>query len=573
MNTWNWTPGEFLLAAALAIGAVLVLVMWTAGQLAVLVATGHTLEAGLGDATSALIALPTHLDRPAAAWPAETRGDIPGPLGFYLALLVAMALAAAAVLAALTAAARAGLLPAFQGQAGGRAARWAKPSDLRALTVQKPTARRVTLGRMGGRLVAAEPLHSALVVAPTGTGKTAGLAVPAILEWQGPVVASSVTTDLVRDTFMRRSAVGDVKVFDPAGTSGLPRASWSPLGAVRDWRSAREQAQRLVSAVYAARGAQETDALTQQSVRYLAPLLLAGARDRRSIGEVLVWVQSGDHDEAIAALGGEEEYDPDLLAAQASLRSVGGAGEAARATAQEALDPYGEPTVGDSARGSDISPAWLLDGPNTLYLYGTARTQEQLRPLYVTLLDQIVSEVHERSARDGRPIDPPLLLVLDGAASVAPPPDLAQIAAGGRAQGIQLVTVLQDLQQADRRWRGDAETIVNNHRAKVIGAGVSDTRTVDYVARMLGDEQINQVSMGMVSSGGGGSRSRTQSTAWRSLAPANVLREGPDGSAILIYGNLPPARLELRPWFREPALRALAHTQEAETTTAVAKSS
>jgi type IV secretion system protein VirD4 len=67
----------------------------------------------------------------------------------------------------------------------------------------------------------------------------------------------------------------------------------------------------------------------------------------------------------------------------------------------------------------------------------------------------------------------------------------------------------------------------------------------------------------MTRSGESGSRSRTQSTSWRTLAPANVLRESPDGTAILVYGNLPPARLELRPWFREPSLRELAHARPA----------
>jgi type IV secretion system protein VirD4 len=566
MSTWS---SEGRLAVLAGIGAALILTMWLAGQIGALMEVGHSLEAGPGDAAAGLLGLPFELNNPRAAWPRELRPDLPAAAGFYLALVIATAIVAAVAFAALTLASRAGLLTPTR--TGGRAAHWARPGDLRALTVQGPTPRRVTLGRVGGRLVAAEELHSALVVAPTGMGKTAGLVVPAILEWQGPVVACSVTTDLVRDTFMRRNAVGDVNVFDPDAASGLPRSTWSPLRGAADWRGAREQAQRLITAAYSARGVQETDVLAQQAVRYLAPLLLAAARDGRTMGDVLLWVQTGEQQAVVDALGGEElapaELEDDLRAGRAALDSARGGGEtlstSVRATVEEALDPYGEPTVLASAHGSDINPTWLLDGSNTLYLYGTARAQERLRPLFVTLLDEIVTEVHERSARTGRPIDPPLLLVLDAAASAATPPDLARIAAGGRGQGLQLLTVLQDLQQADRRWRGEAETIVNNHRAKVFGAGVSDTRTVDYVSRLLGEEQVKQVSLGMTRSGESGSRSRTQSTSWRTLAPANVLREAPDGTAILVYGNLPPARLELRPWFREESLRELAHARPA----------
>jgi type IV secretion system protein VirD4 len=36
-----------------------------------------------------------------------------------------------------------------------------------------------------------------IVIAPTQSHKTTGLAIPALLEWEGPVLATSVKTDLV----------------------------------------------------------------------------------------------------------------------------------------------------------------------------------------------------------------------------------------------------------------------------------------------------------------------------------------------------------------------------------------
>ena len=33
------------------------------------------------------------------------------------------------------------------------------------------------------------------------------------------------------------------------------------------------------------------------------------------------------------------------------------------------------------------------------------------------------------------------------------------------------------------------------------------------------------------------------------------MREGKPGTALLVYGNLPPARLRLRPWFSDRTLR------------------
>ena len=86
-------------------------------------------------------------------------------------------------------------------------ARWAERRDLRALRVKGPERGRVILGRHERQLVAAEPRASVMVVAPAQTGKTVGLAVPAILEWDGPVLATSVKGDLTHDTLAARASL------------------------------------------------------------------------------------------------------------------------------------------------------------------------------------------------------------------------------------------------------------------------------------------------------------------------------------------------------------------------------
>ena len=122
-------------------------------------------------------------------------------------------------------------------------------------------------------------------------------------------------------------------------------------------------------------------------------------------------------------------------------------------------------------------------------------------------------------------------------------------------QGIQLVTVVQDLAQIEHRWGRKADTIVNNHRAKLFGPGISCEKTLGYLTRILGDEAVPQRS---VTRGERGRKTTTDATTFRALGPADVVRQGDPDTAILVYGNLPPTRLALRPWYRDPALRRLA---------------
>ena len=164
-------------------------------------------------------------------------------------------------------------------------------------------------------------------------------------------------------------------------------------------------------------------------------------------------------------------------------------------TAETILEAYADPGVlAHSEQLTSRRPS-CSTAARTLYLSATVREQRRLRPVFVTLLEAVIEEAYSRPRDDGRPLDPPLLIVLDEAANIAPLPDLDVIASTGAGHGVQLVTVLQDLAQAHDRWgRERAETIVNNHRAKLIGAGTADSRTLDYAARLLGDADYRQQS-------------------------------------------------------------------------------
>src|SRR5206468_1978454 len=109
--------------------------------------------------------------------------------------------------------------------------------------------------------------------------------------------------------------------------------------------------------------------------------------------------------------------------------------------------------------------------------------------------------------------DPPLLIVLDECANIAPLRELATLASTGAGQGIQLVSVFQDMAQISAVYGRDrAPTIVSNHRAKVILSGIADAPTLEYVGRILGDEEVRHVSS---TTEGARRRTKTESVAYR----------------------------------------------------------
>ena len=148
--------------------------------------------------------------------------------------------------------------------------------------------------------------------------------------------------------------------------------------------------------------------------------------------------------------------------------------------------------------------------------------------------------------------------MLDEAANVAPLGNLDEIASTGPGQGVQLVTILQNLSQAQERWgRDKAETIVANHRARMFGSGIADRTTLEYLGSVLGEEEIDRVSTTRQRGAlGGGSGSKTESQEYRRLAAPNRVREAKQDTALLVYGRLQPAWVALRPWYRDKKLKA-----------------
>jgi type IV secretion system protein VirD4 len=425
--------------------------------------------------------------------------------------------------------------------------------------VKEPQPGRLTLGRVDGRLVAAEERQSVIVIGPVQTGKTSGFAVPAILEWQGPVVATSIKTDLLRETFAARSALDgeNVWVYDPTGGTGLPSAGWTPLTICETWQGAQRVASWLIGAVRGgSAGIENASFWYGAAEKLLAPLLLAAAHSDGTIADVIRWLDKQEEEQVKWGL----ELAGDPVAESAFLASTMRE-ERMRsniyATADTALAAFADPGVLASAMTSDLRAERLLDGGrHTAYLCAPAHEQRRLQPLFATLVQEIVAEAYERAAELQGGLNPPLLLVLDECANIAPLRDLATLASTGAGQGIQLVSVFQDIAQINAVYGRDyAPTIVSNHRAKVILSGIADPQTLDYVGRLLGDEEVRQVSS---TKGAEGRRSTTESVAHRSLAPANALREMRPGHGVLVYGHLPPVRIALRPWFRDRRLRKIA---------------
>lgn len=575
---------EALILAAAAVAAVAVGVVWGGATLGLVVA-GRPAVLGARQAGRATVALPALAGDPGAAWGAAG-GPMPGAAVYWSSTAVVAVAAVVLVVVVARWAPWGGVGPERRRPLGvdGRA-RFATARELRPLLVRRPVPGRFVVARSRRWLVATEVPRrrrrgragdrgAVALIGPSRSGKTTA-AVAGLLDWDGPAVVSSVKTDLLGVSGGWRATVGEVRVYDPTGStpSAGHHASWSPV----------DQAATTIGAVRAARALCDAapksgvegglDFWLAQAEILLAGLLFVAHHSCRDMGAVCDWVlmqdrpsDQGDGEVHAAITALVKGDDPTVAAGvQDAARGVvavwemdDGTRSSVYATAQTIVWPWAEPSVAASAARSDdsVDLGWLLDGSNTLYLCAPLEDHQRLAPAFGGLLNDLIGQVYRHVASTGRPLDPPLLLLVDEAGNT-PLRALPSYASTLAGLGVVLVTVWQSLAQVQTAYGKAADTVLTNHLTKVIYSGLSDEASLRYVAQVLGDSEVTSRSRSHDHTVGG--RSSLQvSTTRLPLAPPHALRQMRRGDALLVHGTLPPAHVHARPFYRSRRLRGRA---------------
>jgi len=554
-------------------------VVWAGAQLASLLAGNH-LGAGLSATFQALVHLPANADNPGAAWGPPWDAALPGPPLYWACTGFAALLAAVAVAFGFRLFGRHGVGTDERKRLGvDTKARLASARDLKPLVVNAPVPGRLILGRVDGRLVATElrdprkphrpgsragDRSAVALIGPSRCGKSADI-ISAILEWEGPAILSSVKGDLLEATYGRRAGLPDaqIKLFDPTEViKGRDRSQWSPVANCNTVTGAKKLAHALASAN--AHSLPHDGYFKVMAEELLWPLLFAAVVGGKTMGDIVNWVLVDVA--AIAAITeclDESLSGPDPMCRHATmamrvLTSIWNYEPRTRAsvysTALTMISNWEDPVVADCAATTDITLEWLVGGANTLYVCSPPHEQLRLATVFGGLLDDLLQQAYEWQNTHGSRL-PDLLLVLDEAANT-PARWLPQVASTCSGIGIQLVTIWQSKAQIDDAYGTLADSVITNHGTKVFFSGVSDPSTLDYVSKLLGDEEV--VQRGLSNDLNMGRRSVNESATRLRLVPADVLRQVPPGEGLLIHGTLPPAHLKGRFYYAEKPLRRLA---------------
>jgi type IV secretion system protein VirD4 len=543
--------GTVCLLGLLAAGSLL----WAAAVLTVGFVGGGWRMYGASQAGAFLAELLAGSD-PHVAWTAATGIRRFAPVRLFW--LVAAALIAAAVGGAIAARRAFGRSTAKPNEA-----RWATAKDERPMVVPDSPdkrAHRLVAGRSSstGRCLGGEDCVSAVVFGPNGSGKTVGLIIPNVLEWRGSVVMTTAKPQDLTPVLARRAALGPMWVVAPGGAPGVDVSSWSPVDYATNADAADRMAGWLVDSS-GMTGDPKARPWNAQARKYLKALLLAAHLSGGGIAGFIEWAYEGELASAqVEQLLAEHGHIEALREYRSTWRIHEEGKGSVMFTAFGLADTYNRPSVRRSSGHSDFGAEDLLrDGPATLLLVTPQSEVERFTPYFTALISSVVHAAEQHAAACGGPISPRLLLALDEAGNVFRYPRLPHLLTTARGNGVQMLLAYHDLAQIEHLYGGRdvARTVVSNAKLRILLSGVGDVETLRYFSDLLG---LARVSVGSSQTGPDGRRSRSESEHREALAPLNVLQQLPDGQAIVLYQNLPPAKVRLRRWFADRDLRRLA---------------
>lgn len=288
------------------------------------------------------------------------------------------------------------------------------------------------------------------------------LAVQAIQDAEGAALVLTSDPTLWTETKDARAKLGPVLLYDPSHLCDTPaRLHWSPTAGCQDRATADQRATALLAPI---RPTAKLDSAVADTARtLLRSFLHAAAVADKTMKIVHRWSQGNQIQEAVrilrthpkASSGSAGELEA-ALTAHPERRDI------AQELTARALSALFTVHVRESCtpnRTDALTLDSFVDEGGTLFVVGEAIEDPKSHqgPGAMPLLTALASSVVEHGRRmaerssSGR-LDPPMTLVLDDVAAVAPLPQLPDLLATGADRGLPTLALLRSREQGRTRW-------------------------------------------------------------------------------------------------------------------------
>lgn len=396
-------------------------------------------------------------------------------------------------------------------------------------------------------------------VAPTRSGKGAGVVIPTLLTWPGSVLVYDLKSENWTKTAGYRSQFSRTIYFNPNDPNS---AHFNPLLEVRlgdlEVRDVQNIADMIVDPD--GRGMSDHWAKTGHSLLVGTILHVLYSEEEKTLAGVATFLSSPERnivetlDAMMHAKHSENGTHPVVAAAARDmLNKSENERSGVLSTAMSFLSLYRDPIVARNTSDSDFEITDLMqsDRPMSIYLVIPPSDINRLRPLFRLMINQICRRLTEElNPQENRHR---LLLMLDEFPALGRL-DFFESALGVLAgYGIKAMLICQSINQLEKTY-GLKNSILDNTHVRVFFAP-NTIETAELISKMLGQKtevhQQKNYAGNRLAPWLGHVMVSDQETARPLLTPGEVM-ELPDNEELLFVAGYPPIKASKIRYFTDP---------------------
>ncbi len=409
----------------------------------------------------------------------------------------------------------------------------------------------------------------ALIVAPTGRGKTTGFVIPNLLTWQGSAVTLDVKGECYEATARHRVAQGD-KVYRVAPTDwdGHRTHRYNPLLRINDLRDpARQQMElQLLATLFLQNDNDRVQGLLKGGIDlFVAAGLLAFQRKRPTLGEIYrIAASGGNKQKEYLARSHEIENkaakliftrlastNNDTLTSYVSLLMTSG------------LDQWQNPAIDEATAVSDFDFRTIRKKPFSVYLVVQPLMVKPLAPLIRLLFSDLLSALQDKEPGPDEPW--PVMIMLDEFNRLGKMPIVAESIEVLRHYRGHLAVVTQTIPAIDEIYGENTRRALQGNAGVKLYLTPSDEKTVEELSKAVGKTTKTVVtksrSIGKNPFEGRSQSTRTEET---SLLPEDEARRLPLDEIVVVVDAQMPVRAKRIQYFDDPFFKRIHAAQNGE---------
>ena len=444
---------------------------------------------------------------------------------------------------------------------------WQKRGEMKANGFFGKPGTGFILGKLGSpksraRYITSKVFPHALIVAPTGRGKTSGFVIPNLLTWQGSAVTLDVKGECFEATARHRAAQGDkVYRFAPTDWEGKQTHRYNPLLRIYELKDpARQQMElQLLATLFLQSDNDRVQGLLKGGIDlFVAAGLLSFQRKKPNLGEIYRIAASGGNKQKEYVARGHEidnkaakliftrlaSTNNDTLTSYVSLLMTSG------------LDQWQNPAIDEATQVSDFDFRTIRKKPFTVYLVVQPLMVKPLAPLIRLFFSDLLSAMQEKEPGKDEPW--PVMIMLDEFNRLGKMPIVVESIETLRTYRGHLAIVTQTIPALDEIYGENTRRALQGNAGVKLYLTPSDEKTIEELSKAVGKTTKTVItrsrSIGKNPFEGRSQSTRTEET---SLLPEDEARRLPLDEIIMVVDAQMPVRAKRIQYFDDRLFAAI----------------